>query len=206
MALDRPSPTAHSQTDSASTSTGAITAADAGSHLVMFWLLVGMAAMVFAPCVIIPIWSDTEELVRQEYDAAIILAQLQARLDQQDRLIRALTSDPLVNERIARQELRFGRRDEELLPGASTGGSLLGDDWAAYIPPEMNNLPVTEVPEFAQTARKWLPNLPWVELFGKPPNRTIFLLMAGGLLVAAFVLFGHNEQTQSEPPQDQAQS
>ncbi len=162
-----------------------------GAHLVMFWVLVGMAAIVFAPCVLIPIWLETEALVRTEASIAAHNARLQEHISEQRRLIDALRSDPLVNERIARRDLRFRRPGEEVQPVA--------DAPMPDVPRVDVNLPpdasaVTPDPQpsaVVRWSRRWLPNLPWVDLFGRPPNRTYFLVMAGVLVVAAFVLFGH---------------
>jgi hypothetical protein len=167
----------------------------------MFWLLLGMAVLVFAPCVIVPVWMDTEELIRTEADAAAAIGRLEQQIAAQVRLETALRSDPLVNERIARQELRYGRPDENILPGAAENPTdLPSRQMPAVAPPSESSPAITPPPAWTQSVRPWLPSLPWVELFGKPPNRTIFLLMAGGLLVAAFVLYGHNEQEGDAAP------
>lgn len=162
-----------------------------GSHIIMFWLLTSMALVVFAACVLLPIWLETETLMQREAQAEATVAAFRARLAEQDRVIAALTSDPLVNERLARRELRFRRVEEDVWPvnGPSSAGE--SPTVASLVTtPALELPPAPEPPPIAQWAHRWLPRLPWVELFAKPPNRTIFLLMAGGLLVAAFVLYG----------------
>ncbi|HOW19384.1 MAG TPA: hypothetical protein PLC79_10125 [Phycisphaerae bacterium] len=167
---------------------------DFGAHVVMFWLLVTMAAMVFAPCILIPIWMETQDLVRAEADVAARTARLKAHIARQERLIQALTSDPLLAERLARRDLRFRRAGEIVEPVQAPsprvpeeGEIELASEPATDAPPPL------ETPFAVTLTKRWLPDLPWVELFGRPPNRTIFLVMAGCLLVAAFVLFGHVE-------------
>ena len=31
-------------------------------HVVMFWVLIGMAVTIFAPCVLVPVWIEAEEV------------------------------------------------------------------------------------------------------------------------------------------------
>lgn len=159
---------------------------NAVAHAVMFWALVVMAALVFAPCVLIPIWNESVELMRAEHAAATALARLDARIRQQERLIEALTSDPLVIERLARRDLRFRKPGEKVLPVDASeyeaAAAIAGE-------PGEVDVPEPQPPAVVALARRWLPALPWNDLFGKPPNRTIFLLMSGALLVAALVLY-----------------
>ncbi len=179
----------------------ALNPSDAGMHLVMFWLLLVMAGLVFAPCIIVPVWMETQNLMRAEDDAARTVAQLDAYIAEQNRLIEALTSDPLVNERIARRDLRFRRPGEEIVPSARELAAASSSVSDITLPEEYPKPPPAQAPALVKAVSRWLPNLPWVDLFGKPPNRTIFLFMSGGLLVAAFVLFGHHEPVvQGRPP------
>lgn len=167
---------------------------DFGAHVVMFWLLAAMAALVFAPCILIPIWLETEDLVRAERDVTSRTDELKAHIAEQDRLLKALTSDPLVNERIARRDLRFRRNGEQVEPLQDRAAPLpleLETSLAAW--PEHQAPAPPEPPAVIKLTRRWLPDLPWVEMFARSPDRTIFLLMASGLLVAAFVLYGHVE-------------
>jgi hypothetical protein len=168
---------------------------DAGNHLVLFWLLIGMAFLVYAPCILVPIWLETEHLIEAERKANAHVAELQANVAEQDRVLDALRSDPLLNERLARRDLRFHRASEVLLPGAANDEAktnLLALHGSHV--PEPQPIEIDDPPVVISLASRWLPALPWKELFATQPNRTIFMLMAGGLLVAAFWLFGHHEQ------------
>jgi cell division protein FtsB len=179
----------------------AATPCDFGAHVVMFWLLVSMAALVFAPCILIPIWMETQELVRTEADVAARTARLKAHIARQEKLIQALTSDPLLAERIARRDLRF-RRTGEIVEPVPAPAPQVPDESAVELAsePATDAPPPLETPFAVTLTKRWLPDLPWVELFGRPPNRTIFLVMAGCLLVAAFVLFGHVEPRNPHRP------
>lgn len=165
---------------------------NAVTHAVMFWALVIMAALVFAPCVLIPIWNESEELMRAEHAAATALARLDARIRQQERLIEALTSDPLVIERLARRDLRFRKPGEKVVPVNPPDYEAAWNEAAAALVGEPGEVHVPEPrpPAVVALARRWLPALPWNDLFGRPPNRTIFLLMSGALLLTAIVLYG----------------
>jgi cell division protein FtsB len=192
-----PSATAEQTLAAGYADTMSVPSSDFGAHVVMFWLLIAMAAIVFAPCILVPIWLETENLVRTEAEVAARTARLKAHVDEQVRTLKAMTSDPLVNERIARRDLRFRRAGEEVepiqnqAPGArpevETILASLPDDQESFLP---------EPPAVVTVTRRWLPDLPWVELFGHSPNRTIFMVMAGGMLVAAFVLYGQYGQTE----------
>ncbi len=172
-----------------------------GAHVVMFWVLVGMSALVFAPCILVPIWLETEDLARTEAQIAANNAKLDARIAEQERVMRALPSDPLVTERIARRDLRFRRAGEQVQPVAN------GPAPALSLPPEIDlsspsasdAAAPAETSAWVRWCRRWLPDLPWADLFGKPPYRTVFMVMAGVLLVAAFVLFGHGETSNARP-------
>lgn len=168
-----------------------------GAHVVMFWVLIGLAAMVFTPCILIPIWLESVELMRTEAQIEAAVARLDARLNEQKRLIDALTSDPLVNERIARRDLRFQRVGEQVQP-VSREGETEPPALDMPAPEESVAAPRAEPPAIVQWGRRWLPNLPWVELFGRPPYRTVFLVTAGVLLITAFLLYGHGETSDSK--------
>jgi hypothetical protein len=188
-----------SGTDSASERRGLVDSGPAGApggHAVMFWVLVGMAVLVFAPCVLVPIWMQTEELMQAEREAQAGLAQLQARVSDQQRLIDGLRNDPLVNERVARRDLRFQHAAEEIVP---VGAAARSYDAPMPSPSAEEAVRVESggFPSAVESIRRWLPDLPWVELFGRPPNRTMFLLMAAGLVVTAFVLFGSSSRRQA---------
>jgi len=160
-----------------------------GGHAVMFWVLVGMAVLVFAPCVLVPIWMQTEELIRAEREAQAVLHRLEMRIGEQKRLMDGLRNDPSVNERVARRDLRFQHAAEELVPVSEAAPARIVSARDSAVQETLENGDATLVVT-VQAVRRWLPDLPWVELFGRPPNRTIFLLMAAALVVTAFVLFG----------------
>ena len=101
----------------------------------------------------------------------------------------ALLADPLVNERMIRRELNHRPAGEQVIRW--TPGELVAV--RVHLPePEARAVPSEKGALSARVAAvaRWLPNWPWRELFAESPQRPILLMMAGGLLLAAFLLYG----------------
>jgi len=160
-------------------------------HVVMFWVLTGMAVTIFAPCVLVPVWIEAEEVRAYERSLAGVIGGLEAQITENDARTEALRADPLVNDRISRRELNHRSNGERI---------------TAFSPEELKSLPLrmsesagveTEqqnqtAPGWALAVQRWLPDWPWRKLFAESPNRTVMLLMAAGLLLSAFFLYGHS--------------
>ncbi len=176
-----PRPLSHSPTLPLSTSSAA--------HTIMFWVLSGMAVAVFAPCVLVPIWVEVEGV--REYERAMggVVADLQAAVDRNEARIDALRTDPLVNQRIARRELNYRPQGEQVVRWSTDEMAALRLPASGAVSPTETE-PAVEKPPWAQALVRWLPALPWRDLFVRSANRSLLLLMAGGLLVAAFLLYG----------------
>lgn len=158
------------------------------AHAIMFYLLAGTAILIFAPCVIVPIWQDVQKLNEDERALAALVAQLQQQIDKNNIRIDALTNDPLVIERVARRELNRRFEDEQHLRWSSAELAALRVNIPhdLYEKPE---LPPASMPPWVESVRKWLPAWSWPELFAESPNREFLLAMAGCLLLTAFVLY-----------------
>ncbi len=160
----------------------------AAAHPIMFWVLTAMALAVFAPCVLVPIALETQEIRAYERAAAEQVAGLEYRIERNRSRIHALSSDPLVNERMVRRELNYRPETEQLIQITPEELQQL------RLPAEIGGpeLQVTLEPEppWVTTLGRWLPAWPYRQMFGPGPNRTLLLGMAGGLLVAAFILYG----------------
>jgi hypothetical protein len=166
-------------------------AGGSAAHPIMFWVLTTLALATFAPCVLVPVYMEVEEARDYEVQMRGVIAELQARRDRNAMHIQALEADPLVNERIARRELNQQPSTEQLVrvPRRELAGTEL------RVPDLLlSDTPEIEEPEplWVTRLRGWLPDWPWRELFGKPANRNLLLIMAGGLLAAAFILFGRH--------------
>lgn len=158
------------------------------AHPIMFWVLTGLALAIFVPCVLVPMVIDTELLRQEERAMAAQVDELKDQIARNQARIEALLADPLVNERIARRELNYRPDGEEVVRwspyelSAARGArmeqtSVVSDDddggldhWVAAL-------------------TRWLPAWPWRDLFGRSPNRSLLLMMSGGLLMAAFILY-----------------
>ena len=159
-------------------------------HIVMFWVLIGMAVTIFAPCVLVPVWIEAEEIRAYERSLAGVIGDLEAQIAENDARTEALRADPLVNDRISRRELNYRSNGERI---------------TAFSPEELKSLPLRmsepagvetvqqnqTAPGWALAVQRWLPDWPWHKLFAESPNRPIMLLMAAGLLFSAFFLYGH---------------
>ncbi len=86
------------------------------SHAIMFYLLTAAALIIFAPCVIVPIWRDVQKLGESERSLRVLVLQLQDQVEKNKVRIDALKNDPLVIERVARRELN--RRTSSTSAGA----------------------------------------------------------------------------------------
>ena len=150
---------------------------DGGS--VMFWVLVGMAAVVFAPCVLLPVWREHQALQYAEQVEQAGLEQARAELRQQKRRLAALQNDPLAIARVARRELNYANPGEIEVPVA------IGEE-------PVEATPVVLAPVRPPASVSWLvdklPKTDYDRLFCAGPTRTILMCLAGGLVLSAFVL------------------
>ena len=168
-------------------------------HIVMFWVLIGIAATIFAPCVLVPVWIEAQEVRAYEQSLAGVIGGMEARITENVARMEALRADPLVNDRISRRELNH-RLDGERITAFSPEElkSLhLGTRQVASTGTEQPN---ETAPGWILAVRRWLPDWPWRKLFAQSPNRPIMLLMAAGLLFSAFSLYGETEPVKPNLP------
>jgi hypothetical protein len=158
-------------------------------HKLMFIILSLLAFCLFAPAVMLPKLRDYGQLLVEEQKLKRKVAELNDEVRHRAELAEAFARDAIVNERLAVLDLGYRKPNEEVfavMPGepllpepmpadTSTPRSalLLPDDW----------------PTWAQDAEIWANDRGIVDLFLDPNLHAIFLLMSGGLIVAAFVLF-----------------
>lgn len=167
------------------------TAVASPAHSIMFWVLTSLALAIFTPCVLVPIWVEGEHLRTYERSLTSSVATLEAESAQDQAQIQALLTDPLVNERMVRRELNQRPAGEQVIrwsPDELAAVRIHLPEQKAEPAPLENDALSTRVALIA----RWLPNWPWQELFAQTPQRPILLMMAGGLLLAAFLLYGVN--------------
>ncbi len=161
------------------------------AHPIMFGVLTGLALLVFAPCVLVPLWLEGEQLREHEAVLAATIARLESQSARNKVRADALRDDPLVIERVVRRDLNFRSDSEQIVQWP------MGELVAAkpHLPPNsayavsVEVSPPSPLGEWMASLGRWLPAWPWRELFASSPNRELLLLMAGGLLLAAFFLY-----------------
>lgn len=159
------------------------------AHPIMFCVLTALALSVFTPCVLMPLWYETEQLRNYERACIDVVAALKAQSARNMDRIAALQADPLVVERVMRRELNFQPADERLVHVAMPEVDPLPPLKAEPLSGAEGQPPPSPVVGWVATLSRWLPNWPWRALFLDNPNRMLFLLLAGGLQVAAFLLY-----------------
>lgn len=158
------------------------------AHAIMFWVLAVMAFALFAPAVLLPLWEESREIHAHEQKMALAVAQLEAQRDRNAARIEALKEDPLVIERIARRELNYKPEGEQVAQYSSRELAAV----KVRVPRELaTTQPASPLPAaWVTRVQAWMPAWPYHKLFVEMPNRMLMLLMSGGLLVTAFVLYG----------------
>jgi cell division protein FtsB len=157
----------------------------------LFWSFVGVALLLFAACLLLPEWRQTEQYAARLEARQRRVDELRRRVVAQERTLEALRSDPLIIARLAERELRYRRPDEE----------------EVFLPASTANI-VQEgmrVPEFAPAAVGYLPpwlaaRLPrgsWIRVFYDSPDREVCLTMAGVLFVTAFWIYPPQRRPQA---------
>lgn len=160
------------------------------SHRLMFVGLALLSFALFAPTVVLPVLREYGELLAEEARLMQQVESLDRDVQRQDRLAEAFLRDAAVNERLALLDLHYQRPDETIVRLPISDLDLSGP------PPETTPrqprspllLPDTW-PGWVTHAETWAQERGLISLFLDASLRPVFLLMSGGLIVAAFVLF-----------------
>lgn len=160
---------------------------------IMFWALVGLAAAVFAPCVLLPVWREHQALhYAAQYEQAA-LTRASTKLAYEKRRLAALQNDPATIARVARRELRFRDPEEVAIPVSALPR-------APAEAPIFDLTPV-EPPSVVAWAVSKLPEADYDRLFCHPPTRTLLMCLAGGLALSAFVIHSPPRKGQTLRPE-----
>ena len=157
-------------------------------HRIMFLLLTTMAFAIFAPAVILPVLREFGELSLEEERLKIKVADLEAESEHRADLAEAFEHDTLINERLAVLDLHYQKPHEEVVsvtPSDASSGQ-------AVRPPEARNTAIMlpkSSPPWALRMQQWADENGVLDLFFDQTLRPVLLLMAQGLLIAAFVLY-----------------
>lgn len=148
----------------------------------VFWLLVVMGLGAFALCVLVPEWAQYKALEALEQAARHKLDRLERQVEDQQRLLEAMRSDPAVVARFAQRDLRFRRADERVVRVA------------APIPAEPREPTFFPEPVSPPRVVEWvtarLPDCDYEAVFCGEDTRTMLLGMSLGLIGLAVCLFG----------------
>jgi cell division protein FtsB len=148
----------------------------------LFWVLIALAAAAFAPCVILPAWRDYQSVARVEQQVRADVQRAEGDLERQRRRADALRRDPAVIARVAQRELGYSKPGEVSVALGTTPPS------DAATPPPVPLDPVEPPPIVAGLVQR-LPSLDYDAVFCDGPTRVIIMVLAGGLVLAAFVLY-----------------
>lgn len=156
----------------------------------MFLLLAGLAFGLFAPTVLLPILKEHCDLLAEEAELNKHVAELKGEVAHLNELAYAFAHDTVINERLAVLDLRYRKPDEVILPVLTAG--FAKPEPKKVTPPKPArsalNFP-DDWPEWSLQAESWSARYGLIDLFLDPMLRPVFLLMSGGILIAAFVLF-----------------
>ena len=161
-------------------------AGDGGAGLV-FWWLITMALVGFAPCMILPAWREYQEAELTERVRAARVAAATAEVDDLRRRLDAIHNDPAVVTRLARRELEFRKPGEAVVAVPVSGVPAVGSPPTPR--PETKALKRVEPPVPIARLLAYLPDFNYDVLFCKSPTRETILALSVGLFVAAFVVF-----------------
>lgn len=158
-------------------------------QFVLFGLFVSAGGLLFALPVLLPVTRDYARLVDEERGLSDEVSRLQARIKSLDDLAQSMRTDPKLNERMARSDLGFAREGEEVVMLRPTPRVVAVSD--SFTPPIVQRVSILPYhwPGWSHELEVWADDRGLVEPFLDSSLRTTWLLMAGGLVVSAFVLF-----------------
>lgn len=155
-------------------------------HRVMFLLLILLAFVLYAPAVLLPMLRSHKSVLDEEKMLTADLGELETEVAKAERLVVAFRSDPAVNEQLAQLDLNYQRPGERTLPVSPEAAAAPP---TRVLPPPDRRLVPANWPRWAHTAERFADRYRLPRIFLTAPTRGVLLLMSGGLLVAAFVLY-----------------
>ena len=159
-------------------------------HRVMFVLFVLLALILFLPTILLPELRDYCLLLEEEVRQQQRVNELQTELERRATLVEAFRNDVVINERLAMIDLNYRKPGVEVLPLPPLASDLVASHVVKTAPTYVSELRIpATAPQQVRTAEAWAARHGLIALFLNPELKAVFLLMAGGLIVAAFVLF-----------------
>lgn len=154
----------------------------------MFLILSLLAFCVFAPTLLVPLLREHTDLLAEENRLEKRVTDLENEFQRRLELLDAFENDALMNERLALLDLNYERPNEEVVQVFPASEAA-----APVQPHEAESTVRLQLPErwpaWTHRAEAWAHDRGMVGLFVNRTLRPLFLLMSGGLIVAAFVLY-----------------
>jgi hypothetical protein len=148
----------------------------------MFWVLIGLAAVGFVPCIVLPVWREHQAAMLEARIEEQKVAAMRADLEQQRRTLEAIRTDPAVSSRQAQRELAYQRPGQQQIP-------IHGEVPAANAPLVQPVVSLPQPPEPIARVVERLPDLEYDGVFCNRFARSVIMLLSAGLVVAAFALY-----------------
>jgi cell division protein FtsB len=147
----------------------------------MFWLLVIPASVVFAACVLAPVWEDYRAMALAEHLETETVERMRADIERLERQLEGLRNDPAVIARVAQRDLGYHRSNRDIVyvapyPSAQAYGNAISDtesEPSSLIDAYLNRLP------FARHR----------DAFLDTQTRIRLMCLCGAVVAAAFILY-----------------
>ncbi len=147
---------------------------------IMFWVLILPAAVVFALCVLAPVWRDytalrvAEQLERRDVEA------FEKEVADQRRHFDALREDPLAVARVAQRDLAF----------TDPNATLVAVDVGPFARLVCSDQPLESIapPHAATRILAWIPYSDRVDLYTGGRTRSLLLVLSAAVIAAAVFL------------------
>lgn len=139
----------------------------------LFWVLTLAGLLLFAGCILVPLWQEQVQLAREHQEISRQIAKMKTQVDQVNDQLAALWVDPEYTERIARHELNLRKTGEETI--AVRPLPVIAElETKEESPPELK-LPT-------DFSKRW-----WYKPFLDPQRRIWFLYLSGGLVATGLI-------------------
>jgi hypothetical protein len=173
-------------------------------HRLMFLLLACLSFVLFAPTAALPALKEYCDLLVEEARLQARVTELEGELKRRQELADAFAHDAIVNERLAMLDLHYQKPGEIVVPVGPLHPPAPEAQPAAAEALDQHKIVIPESwPAWTHDAHDWAEQHGLIKLFLDSTFRPIFLLMAGGLLIAAFVLYApRNDRAARSAPQD----
>jgi len=163
----------------------------------MFVVFTLAAFVLFMPVVLFPLIRDHCQLLADETQLKLVTADLEKELVRQEALVQAFKEDATVNERLAVLDLHYNNPSEETVNVLPSHFAIMPAERAGE-PAHQSVLKIPATwPDRIRQYELWAQRHGLIDLFMDHALQPVFLLMAGGLIVAALVLFAPRVQPES---------